>query len=188
MGKLKDFSSSPPPLLWFVLRQGLTLAQASLKLRDLLASASQVVRRKVCTTVPRKRALVCLVRTCSYKKLPRQPSRPFKFQVLSSAPSMKAAFQSNPRLFCNFFFFFMYLGFGLLTCEFFFFSFVGFNLRPLSLDNFRYVLAGVSKFQPVASSCVLLFGGPSVARTDKENLSFCPGGRRSTFLLSPGQL
>lgn len=70
--------------------------------QTLLASASQVVGRKVCTTVPRKPALVRLVRTCSYKERARRPSRPFKF--LSSAPSMKAAFQSNLRLFCNFFY------------------------------------------------------------------------------------
>lgn len=137
--------------------------------------------------MPRKPALVCLVRTCSYREPPRRRSPTFKFQVLSCAPSMKAAFQSNLRVFCNFFF--MYLGFGLLTCEYIYnFFFAGFYLIPLSLDNFRYVLAGISQLQPVASSCVLLFGGLSVARTDKENLSFCPGGRRSTFLLSPGQL
>lgn len=136
--------------------------------------------------MPRKPALVCLVHTCRYKEPPRQPSPTFKFQVLSCAPSMKAAFQSNLRVFCNFCF--MYLGFRLLTCEHIIFFFAGFYLMPLSLDNFRYVLAGISKLQPVASSCVLLFGGLPVARTDKENLPFCPGGRRSTFLLSPGQL
>lgn len=76
VGSLKHFPSSQALLLWSVLRQGLNLAQAGLEPGDLLASASQVPGLKLCTTMPRKPALVSLVRTWSYKEFPRRPSQP----------------------------------------------------------------------------------------------------------------
>lgn len=101
--------------------------------------------------MPRKPALVCLVRTCSYKELPRRPSPTFKFQVLSCAPSMKAAFQSNLRVFCNFFF--MYLGFGLLTCEYIYIIFFcGFLPNTLVTGQFPIC----SGWHQQASACCIL--------------------------------
>lgn len=113
----------------------------------------------------------------------------FKPWAPELCPQHESCCQSNPWLFCNVFDFdhlcTWALGSSPVNCRKYIYIVQVLTQYPLSLDS---VLAGISKLQPVASFCVLPFGGPSIARTDTENLSFCPGVTRSTFLLSPGQL